>query len=146
VDCAYMKRLAYLLAFASHAAAADPVDPGVMEDANAGHVWLMPTALVPAAGTWSIDGQELFGLGASYAPSDRVVASVTAAYVPLGADNLEMLAASVKMQVVHEPNLRIAVIGAAMAARDNERQDEGGTSAYDTGALYAAGVATFCFD
>jgi hypothetical protein len=37
-------------------------------------------------------------------------------------------------------------VGAAMAARDNQHEDDGATQAHDTTALYGAGVATFCID
>src|SRR5258706_9193754 len=45
---------------------ATTVDKGTLEDANAGRVAIMPTALTPPAGPWSFEDWELFFVSASY--------------------------------------------------------------------------------
>src|SRR5512135_448696 len=53
------------------------VDPGTLEDANAGRVAIMPTALTPPKGTFSFEDWELLLVTASYAVTDNLVISGT---------------------------------------------------------------------
>ena len=114
--------------------------PAGADDANAGHAWLAPTALVPPAGTFAIENDEVFALGAAYAITDRLIASATVVKVPVRGTHIGAFG-SVKLQVVHIGRLRVALQAGGMYAYDS---DSGGTS--DTAFADLAGVATFCID
>ncbi|MGE0548323.1 MAG: hypothetical protein AB7R00_14760 [Kofleriaceae bacterium] len=49
------------------------VEPGIVQDANSGRGWLLPTALTPPAGTWSFTDFELLLVSVSYSPTDQLV-------------------------------------------------------------------------
>ncbi len=60
------------------------VDKGIVEDANAGRMWLSPTALTEPAGTWSFSDYDLLVVGLSYAATDTV--SISSRSKPLVRD------------------------------------------------------------
>src|SRR4051812_14582999 len=76
------------------------VDPGTLDDANAGRVAVMPTALTPPKGTFSFEDWELFLISASYAPTDNLVITATT-MVPVSSD-VYWGFASAKLQVVKQ--------------------------------------------
>ena len=128
-------------------------DPGTLEDANAGRVAIMPTALTPPKGTFSFEDWELFLISASYAVTDQLVISGTT-MVPVSSD-LYWGFLSAKLQVIKQGNLRVAVqAGAAGAAtKDTVTQyDSMGNiisemSSTTTGGGFDLGAAaTYCFD
>lgn len=61
------------------------VDPGTVEDANAGRVAIMSTALTPPAGSFSFEDWELLLVSASYAPTDHLVLTATS-MIPVTSD------------------------------------------------------------
>jgi hypothetical protein len=127
------------LAHATTVRAQAPVADGA-DDANAGHAWLAPSALVPPAGTWSVENDEVFAIGMAYAITDRLIASATVAVVPERGRHIGAFG-SVKLQVVRAGRLRVAVQAGGMYEYDS---DSGGTS--DTAFADIAGVATVCID
>src|SRR5260221_14032153 len=64
---------------------ATTVDKGTLEDANAGRVAIMPTALTPPAGTGAFADWEPFFVRASYGVTDHIVIPGPA-IVPLPSD------------------------------------------------------------
>lgn len=135
------------------AAPASAVDKGTLEDANAGRVAIMPTALTPPKGSFSFEDWELFLVTASYAVTDQLVISGTT-MIPVTSDAYWGFL-SAKLQVVKQGNLRVAVqAGAAgVAAKDttttydsmgnviDEMSTTSGAGGFDLGA-----AATYCFD
>jgi hypothetical protein len=137
-------RKSFLLATFAHATTVGaqtppPVTDGA-DDANAGHAWLVPTALVPPAGTWAVENDEVFAVGMAYAITDRLIASATIAIGP-GRGTYIGAFGSVKLQVVHAGRLRVAVQAGGMYDYES---DSGGTS--DKSFADIAGVATVCID
>ncbi len=129
------------------------VDPGTLEDANAGRVAIMPTALTPPKGTFSFEDWELFFISASYAVTDQLVISGTT-MVPI-TSQFYWGFLSAKLQVLKQDNLRVAVqAGAAGAATtDNATTYDsmgnviGTMSTTTTGGGFDLGAAaTYCFD
>jgi hypothetical protein len=132
---------------------ATTVDKGTLEDANAGRIAMMPTALTPPKGTFSFEDKELFFLTASYAVSDQLVISGTT-MVPITSDFYWGFL-SAKLQVVKQGNLRVAVQAGAFGATEkdtvttfdsmgnviDEMSSSTGVGAFDLGA-----AATYCFD
>lgn len=129
------------------------VDKGTLEDANAGRVAIMPTALTPPKGTFSFEDKELFFLTASYAVSDNLVISGTT-MVPIS-DEVYWGFLSAKLQVVKQGHLRVAVqAGAAGAATKDTVTtydsmgnvlDEMSTTT-SGGGFDLGAAATYCFD
>jgi hypothetical protein len=124
------------------------VDRGTLEDANAGRVAIMPTALTPPKGTFAFEDKELFFITASYAVTDQLVISGTT-MVPITSE-LYWGLISAKLQVVKQGTLRVAVqAGAAGAATKDTTFDSMGnemTSTVSGGGFDLGGVATYCFD
>jgi hypothetical protein len=115
------------------------VDRGTLEDANAGRVAVMPTALTPPAGTWSFEDEELFLIGASYAVTDQLVISATT-MVPITSE-FYWGYLSAKLQVVKAGPLRIALQAGAFGVVANGSDSSDSTSAFEIG-----GAATYCLD
>lgn len=129
------------------------VDKGTLEDANAGRVAIMPTALTPPKGAFSFEDWELFLISASYAVTDQLVISGTT-MVPI-TSQFYWGFLSAKLQVVKQGNLRVAVqAGAAGAATKDTvtTYDAMGNiiSQMDTttsgGGFDLGAAATYCFD
>jgi hypothetical protein len=114
----------------------DGVEPASRSDANAGNNFLMPTALMPPAGSFGFHDYELFIAGLSYAPSNRVMLSISTV-IPF--DELAIALASAKVQVYRSANVRLALHGTALFGSDGGSGD--GIFAGSLGA-----VATACFD
>jgi len=112
------------------------VDQGMLEDANAGRNWLAPTALMDPAGTWSFSDFELFVVGASYAPTDRISLSA-ATLIPVSSDQPFVGLFSAKVQLLRAGRLRIAAQGAVTFVADS-------TDGFTAGVLGGAG--TLCLD
>ncbi len=129
------------------------VDPGTLEDANAGRVAIMPTALTPPKGTFSFEDWELFLISASYAVTDQLVISGTT-MVPVTSD-VYWGFLSAKLQVVKQGNLRVAVQAGAAGAATKDTQTTydtmgnpiGTMSTTTSGGGFDLGAAmTYCFD
>jgi hypothetical protein len=132
---------------------ATTVDLGTLDDANAGRVAIMPTALTPPAGTFSFEDWELLMISASYAPSDNLVLSGTT-MIPVAA-GVYWGFFSAKLQVVKTGRLRMAVQGGllAVSVKDTTTQFDSmgniiGTmdTQNTTSGLELAGALTYCFD
>ena len=124
------------------------VDRGTLEDANAGRVAIMSTALTPPAGTWSFEDWELFLISASYAVSDQFVITATT-MVPVTSE-LYWGVLSGKLQVVKQGNLRVALqgglIGALESSTSYDAANNATTSKTSTSALELGAAATLCID
>jgi hypothetical protein len=129
------------------------VDRGTLEDANAGRVAIMPTALTPPKGTFAFEDKELFFITASYAVTDQLVISGTT-MVPITSE-LYWGLISAKLQVVKQGNLRVAVQAGAVgvATKDSSTTyDSMGNviGEMDTttsgGGFDLGAAATYCFD
>ena len=120
--------------------ASSTVDKGVIEDANSGRSWLMPTALTPPAGTWSFSDFELLAVGVGYSPTNQLSLSLST-LLPLTKDFPLMLLASAKYQLVKVGNLRVALQGAGFYFRDSSNDTTDSVTAADLGA-----VGTYCID
>jgi hypothetical protein len=129
------------------------VDKGTLEDANAGRVAIMPTALTPPKGAFSFEDWELFLISASYAVSDQLVISGTT-MVPITSD-VYWGFISAKLQVVKQGNLRVAFQAGAAGAttKDTTTQYDsmgniiGMTSTSTAGGGFDLGAAaTYCID
>lgn len=115
--------------------AASKVEQGIVDDANSGHSWLMPTALTEPAGTGSISDLELAGISASYAVTDRLAVGATIVLPNLGYD------LTAKFQLLKAGRLRIAAHG-MLSYFQNRGTDAGGMATVGE----AGGVATLCID
>ncbi len=132
---------------------ATTVDKGTLDDANAGRVAIMPTALTAPAGTWSFEDMELFVIGGSYSPTDQLVITATT-MVPITSD-LYWGYLSAKYQFLAQGRLRLAVQGGvagALAKDTTTTYDASGnvisdtTSSTATSGLEVGGAATLCLD
>jgi hypothetical protein len=132
---------------------ASTVDKGTLEDANAGRVAIMPTALTPPKGAFSFEDWELFLISASYAVTDQLVITGTT-MVPVTSEFYWGFL-SAKLQVVKQGNLRVAVqAGAAGVATkdtvttyDSMGNITGEMDSTVTGGGFDLGAAmTYCFD
>lgn len=112
------------------------VDKGIVDDANAGRMWLSPTALTEPAGTWSFSDYELLLVGLSYAATDQVSISATT-LLPIVEDMPFWLLVNGKAQIIKSGNARLAVQGAITHVREN---GDGATAAVLGGAL------SYCLD
>jgi hypothetical protein len=119
------------------------VDPGTLEDANAGRVAIMPTALTPPAGTFSFEDWELFLLTASYAVTDQLVISGTT-MVPVTSD-LYWGFLSAKLQVIRAGRLRVAVQAGAVGVVTKNLDDVMPTTTTG-GGFDLSSAATLCLD
>jgi hypothetical protein len=128
------------------------VDPGTLEDANAGRNWLSPTALTPPAGTWSFSDYELLVVGASYGVTDHLVVSVDT-MVPV-ISGFYWGYASAKYQIVKAGRLRVAVQGGLLAVgsqntvttTDGMGNTVATSSSVFTGGADIGGALTYCLD
>lgn len=112
------------------------VDRGVVEDANAGRSWVIPTALSEPAGTWSFSDYELFLISLGYAVTDQFSISATT-LMPVVKDMPFWLLVNAKYQVIRQGAVRIAVQGALTNVHEN------GNSAT---AAVLGGALTLCID
>jgi hypothetical protein len=115
---------------------------GTLEDANAGRVAIMPTALMPPAGTWAFEDWELFLISASYSPSDNLIITGTT-MIPV-TSNFYWGFISAKLKVLRQGNLHVAVQGGVAGVFDNS-VSSGGTSD-SAGGFDLGGTATYCID
>lgn len=125
------------------------VDRGTLDDANAGRVAIMPTALTPPAGTWSFEDEELFLVGASYAVSDQFVISAST-MIPI-TSKFYWGFLSGKLQVLKQGPLRLALQAGAFGvyATSTSIDSAGNTttsSSDSTSAFEVGGAATYCLD
>lgn len=134
-------------------AAPTTVDPGTLEDANAGRVAIMPTGLTPPKGAFSFEDWELFFISASYGVTDNLVISATT-MVPITSD-VYWGFLSAKLQVVKQGRVRVAVQAGAAGASTKDT-----TTTYDSmgniasqmstttsgGGFDLGGAITYCFD
>ena len=114
-------------------------DPASLSDAGSGNNFLMPTALMPPAGSFGFHDYDLLVAGISYAPSNRVVFSLTTV---LPFDELALGLVSAKGQVYRGSNLRVALHGAMLFGAD---EDDGGDGDGVFGGTLGM-VATACLD
>lgn len=110
-------------------------DQGIAEDASSGRGWVMPTALMAPAGTWTLSDDELVAVSGSYAVTDRLALSI-GTVLPI--DSERVAGANAKLQLFSSPRLRIAAQSALAYAWSS-----GGDS---TGLANAGGVVTLCID
>ncbi len=115
---------------------ASTVDKGIVDDANAGRSWLMPTALIEPAGTWSFSDFQLFLISLGYSVTDQFSISATT-LLPIVSDMPFWLFVNAKVQVVKSGRVRAALQGALTTVRaDNESAN---------GAVLG-GALTLCID
>src|SRR5688572_4326576 len=104
-------------------AAPSDVDEGVLDDANAGHAFLTPTALTMPAGTWAFSDDELVFVGIAYAPSDRVEIGLKT-LLPVIDEMPTFGFLTAKVQVIKAGSVRVALHGAGIYF--DEYSDDGG--------------------
>jgi hypothetical protein len=117
------------------------VDKGVLDDANSGRGWLIPTALTPPAGTWSFSDFELLIIGAGYSFTDRFQVSLTTV-LPITNDFPIVGMLNGKYQFLKTGRLRAAVQAAGLFA--TSRESEEGSDTFTAANL--GGVLTLCID
>lgn len=115
------------------------VDPGVLNDANAGRGWLSPTALTEPGGTWSISDYELFLVSIGYAVTDQLSISATT-IPPLTKDFPLWLLFNGKLQVVKVGKVRAALQGAVTYFSANDSSGDSFTAGE------VGGAVTVCID
>ena len=122
------------------------VDKGVLNDANAAHGWLTPTALTDPAGTWTVSDYELVLLSIGYSPTDQL--SLSATTIPPITDSVPLwLLFSAKYQLLKQGRLRLAVQGAFSYFHDNDNGNDSSSSSSDSfSAGDLGGAATVCLD
>jgi len=114
----------------------------VLNDANAAHGWLTPTALTDPAGTWTVSDYELVLLSIGYSPTDQL--SLSATTIPPITDDIPLwLLFSAKYQLLKQGRLRLAVQGALSYFHDNDSSSSSSDS-FSAGDL--GGAATLCLD
>ncbi len=86
------------------------LDPRVGDDANADHVFILPTAYTHPKGTFYFSSTEIVLLQAGYAFTDNAQVTLTAT-PPLSEDILIPIDVSVKVALVQDPIVRAAFIG-----------------------------------
>lgn len=114
-------------------------DRGTLEDANAGRVAVMSTALTPPAGTWAFEDWELFFLGVSYSPTDQLIITANT-MIPISSD-FEWGYISAKYQLLRSGPVRLAAQAGIAGV-----WAKGSNSSDSTSGLEVGGVATFCFN
>jgi hypothetical protein len=122
-------------------APASPIEAGTLNDANAGRVAIMPTALMPPAGTWAFEDWELFLVSLSYSPTDNLILTGTT-MIPVTSDYYWGFV-SAKLKVVRQGNLHVALQAGAAGVLDARSSVSSSNSAggFDLGA-----AATLCLD
>lgn len=113
-------------------------EPGILEDANAGRSWLVPTALMPPAGTWWVSDFELFFAGAGYAPTDSTTVSVTT-LLPIVEDMPLWALLSGSAQLVDAGQFKLAAHGTFTYFSESS-----GGSTLSTYGGSLGGAATYC--
>ena len=114
------------------------VDQGVVEDANAGRSFMIPTALTAPAGTWSISDYELFAIGFNYAITDQIDVGA-ATLIPISSTEPLVGLLTAKWQLIRSGALRLA-------ANVNFGFNLGTSGTTAGGGGVAGGVATLCLD
>jgi hypothetical protein len=115
------------------------IDPGVLEDANAGRGWMSPTALTEPGGTWSVSDYELFLLSIGYAVTDKLTLSATT--VPPYTEDFPLwVLFNAKYQVVRTGRVRVALQGAITHFAERDSSNDSFTAGDLGGAL------TLCLD
>lgn len=121
---------------------ASTVDKGMLDDANAGRAWLMPTALTDPAGTWSFSDYELFLVSLGYAVTDQLSLSATT-LIPIG-DGVPFWGLfSAKYQFLKAGSIRLAAQGAFTLVTNSNSSDVA-SNAFEAGDL--GGALTICID
>jgi hypothetical protein len=120
-------------------APASSVPAGVVNDANSGRAWLMPTALTPPAGTWSFSDFELLFVGMSYSVTDQLQLSA-ATLLPIVDDMPIWVLLNGKLAVVQAGRVHAAVQGAISIVDVQDAENE----AVIVGEL--GGALTYCID
>lgn len=118
------------------AAPASAIDKGIVDDANAGRSWLMPTALIEPAGTWSFSDFELFMISLGYSVTDQFSVSATT-LLPVVSDMPFWLLVNAKFQIVKSGRVRAALQGALTTVRDGNNSANGAV---------LGGALTLCID
>jgi hypothetical protein len=118
------------------------VDKGTLEDANAGRIAIMPTALTPPKGTLSFEDWELFLITVTYAVTDQFVISGTT-MVPVTSDFYWGFISG-KLQVAKSGNLRLALQAGMGGVLDNNVASSGMSDS--AGGFDLGGALTYCFD
>jgi hypothetical protein len=124
-------------------AAVSTVEKGVLEDANSGRGWLMPTALTDPAGTFSFSDFELFLISGGYAVSDQLSVSFTT-LVPITNNMPFWGLLSAKYQVLKAGNLRGAVQAAVTYLHDGSSSSATTNDSFTAADL--GGALTLCID
>lgn len=115
---------------------ASTVDRGIVEDANAGRSWIMPTALVEPAGTWSFSDFELLMVSLGYSVTDQFSISGTT-LLPI-IDSMPFFGlVNAKYQVVRSGRVRAALQGAVSTVRVDGNSINGAV---------LGGALTMCLD
>ncbi len=115
------------------------VDQGIVDDANAGRGWAMPTALTETAGTWTFSDFNLYVLSASYAATDRLTLGLTT-MVPTGT-GFRFGSLSGKLQLVRSWRVRVAAQSKLTYLQDPESAMADMVAIGDAG-----GAITLCID
>lgn len=122
------------------AESAEPdVPSGILEDANSGRVWVMPTALLPPQGTWSLNNYEIVFVGGSYALTDNFQLS-GAAMVPMDEGGPELALLSAKLGLLALERFHLAVQGSTLMER------EGRIARIGRMGTLVGGVVSLCVD
>ena len=111
------------------------IDQGIAEDASSGRGWVMPTALMAPAGTWTLSDYELIAVAGSYAVTDRLALSIGTV---LPVDSQRVAGASAKLQLFGSPRVRIAAQSALAVSWTGDGDPIGLAS--------AGGAVTLCID
>lgn len=115
------------------------LDEGTVDDPVAGRAWFAPTALTPPAGSISVSSTEILILSGSWSPANTIQISVNS-FLPVLFDDAAFAGtASVKMQLLRSPRLRVSgyALGLFADGVDNDSNLFGGA---------LGGVASFCLD
>jgi hypothetical protein len=122
----------------------------VVEDANAGRSWIMPTALTAPAGTWAFTDWELLIVGASYSITDHLDLSA-ATIIPVVSNQPFFGLLAAKYQVLKQGSLRVALHGSFEFVGGYSSTTTSSTGTVTTsnsagGIGTVGGVATLCLD
>ncbi len=109
---------------------------GIVNDAASAGLWVSPTALMPPAGSFTIENNVLLISGGSYAFTDTFSLSAHAFYFPL--IPVIPFVLSVKMSLVNDGRLRLALTGSVLGLNAENKNN--------LGAFGVGGIATYCID
>lgn len=111
------------------------VSQGIIDDAGSSGMWIVPTALMAPAGTWTFEDNELIFVGGSYAISDKFAISAHT-MIPLGQE-VQPFTLSGKLGIVDSGKLRVAASATLFGVI-------GGDDAASAGGF--GGIASLCLD